>query len=101
MIGQDPSAFALNKYVVVRTTNAGVHTGILVGRLGQEVLLEQSRRIWNWQGANTISEIALHGIAKSSKVAEQVDAVWLAGAIEIHPCTAKAEKILRGLKWAE
>lgn len=34
------------KYVVVRTTGAGVHAGELVSRKGTEVTLAHARRIW-------------------------------------------------------
>ena len=62
-------------YVVIRTYSAGVHVGELVDRRGQEVDLANSRRIWRWNGANTLNEIANHGVdANNSKISEPVSA---------------------------
>jgi hypothetical protein len=57
--------------VLIRTYSAGVHYGTLVeterGAGGTHVVLENSRRIWKWSGANSLSELATIG---SSNVAE-------------------------------
>lgn len=87
-------------YVVVRTASAGVHVGVLGDRTGEEVVLREARRIWYWKGANTLHEIALHGINKNgSKVSEATGQIILRGWIEILPCTEEAEKSLRGAAW--
>jgi hypothetical protein len=89
----------VGKYCVVRTCTAGVHVGVVKSRRGTETVLTDAKRIWNWQGANTLSEISLDGIATSSKVSEPVDSIFLTQATEFIPCTPKAEKILRNQKW--
>lgn len=87
-------------YVVVRTYSAGVHVGELADRRAKEVDLINARRIWRWNGANTLHEIANHGVdAKSSKVSEPVEGITLTEAIEIITCTAEGEKALREAKW--
>lgn len=87
-------------YVVVRTYSAGVHVGELVDRRGKEVDLANARRIWRWNGANTLNEIANKGVDQgSSKVSELATQVTLTEAIEILTCTAEAEKNLREAKW--
>lgn len=89
-----------SQYVVVRTYSAGVHVGVLAARNGQEVTLKDARRIWRWYGANTLHEIALHGIdIENSRVSEPVAEITLMQAIEIIPATAEAEKNLRSAKW--
>lgn len=50
------------KYVIVRCRNAGVHAGELVSdtKTGGTILLN-SRRIWYWSGAASLSELAVYG----------------------------------------
>ena len=85
---------AVGKYCVVRTYSAGVHAGTLQAANGTAVTLTGSRRILNWTGALSCSEIAVSGIA-SGKVAVAVPTQYLTEAIEIIPATAEAEKCLR------
>lgn len=88
--------------VIVRTINAGVFFGELVIRDGDEVVLDGSRRIWRWFGANTCSEIATQGLdIEQSKIAGPVDGHRIKGWIEILPCTEAAESKLRAAKWAK
>ena len=78
MINQD------GKRVLVRANSAGAHYGTLVHRDGQEVHLTDARRIWNWNGALSLSEIAAKGVdLKNSKISERVDEIVLPTAIEI------------------
>lgn len=84
--------------VIVRTYSAGVHFGYLVKREGKEVVLERSRRIWYWRGANTLSEIALHGVGSGSKIAEPVS-ITLTEAIEVIECAPAGVKSLEAAKW--
>lgn len=87
-------------YVVVRTNSAGVHVGILGLTAGEEVTLTEARRVWYWEGANTLHEMALHGVAaKTSKVSETVPTITLRGWIEIIPCSEEAERSLRTVAW--
>ena len=90
----------LTQYVVVRTYSAGVHVGELVRRDGREVELSSARRIWSWRGANTLHEIALHGVGAGSRVSEPVPSITLLEAIEIIACTEDGESSLRAARWA-
>jgi hypothetical protein len=85
--------------VIVRTYSAGVHFGTLVEKNGEEVTLADARRIWNWQGRNTLNEIALHGVGKKSRVSEPVPRIELLQAIEIIDCTSEAVENLEAAKW--
>lgn len=55
----------MNEQVIIRTYSAGVHYGKLVeterNAGGTHVVLENSRRIWQWSGANSLSELATIG----------------------------------------
>jgi hypothetical protein len=88
-------------YVIVRTYSAGVHAGTLVSRTGKEVTLENARRVWFWKGANTLHEIALHGVGTGSKISEPVESITLTEAIEVITATADAEKNLSAAVWSK
>ena len=53
----------IGKYCVFRTTYSGVHVGILkkLSLKEESALVENSRRIWYWEGAFTLSEISRKG----------------------------------------
>lgn len=86
-------------YVVVRTYSAGVHVGVLGPKAGEEVTLTEARRVWYWEGANTLHEMALRGVSKASKVSEAVPTITLRGWIELIPCSEEAERSLRTVAW--
>ncbi len=96
-----PAAKCCGEYVVVRTYSAGVHVGELASRNGREVVLRNARRIWKWEGANTLNEIANKGVGTGSKVSEPVSEITLTEAIEIIPATDAAAANLRAAKWAK
>lgn len=79
-----------NKLVLIRTQTAGVHFGTLQSRKGQEVHLTRARRLWSWQGALSLSEVAMNGVTiSSSKISVPVDEIILTQAVEIIPLNAK------------
>ena len=78
------------KPVIVRTYSAGVHYGYLEKREGKEVHLVKSRRLWYWEGANTLSEVATAGVAKKGCKLGAPISVVLTEAIEIIDCSAEA-----------
>lgn len=86
--------------VLVRTYSAGVHFGDLVRREGREVELANARRIWHWEGANTLNEIATAGVGKGSRVSVPVPSVILTEAIEIIECSAAGAAALEDARWA-
>jgi len=85
------------KYVIVRGDRSGIFAGILKERNGREVSLTNCRRLWYWDGAASISQLAIDGVSKqrNCKFTKTVDEILLLDAIEIIPCTEKAEKIIR------
>jgi hypothetical protein len=80
-------------YVIVRTYSAGVFAGYLYSREGQVVTLKQARRLYYWEGAASLSQMAQSGTSKpnSCKFPEAVSEVCLLQAIEILTVTAKAQ----------
>ena len=81
-------------YCVVRTHSAGVFAGYLQARCGKEVRLLQARRLWYWDGAASLSEMAMRGVSRpeNCKFPCPVAEVILTEAVEIIPCTAKAQE---------
>jgi len=87
------------KYVIVRTYSAGVFAGELESRNGQEVVLRNARRIWYWDGAASLSQLAMEGTSKpeNCKFPCEVDRVELLQAIEILDVTTKARESIKGV----
>lgn len=72
-------------YVLVRTYSAGVFVGYLKSSQGQEVELLNARRLWYWDGAASLSQLAMKGVSKpeNCKFPCEVSEVKLLNAIEI------------------
>ena len=87
------------KYVIVRTHSAGVYAGYLESRNGQEVVMRNARRIWYWDGAASLSQLAMSGTTKpgNCKFPVAVERVELLNAIEIIDCTEAAKKSIEGV----
>ncbi len=54
----------IGDYVIVRTQSAGVFAGVLRAKAGKEVTLTNARRLWYWDGAASLSELAISGTKK-------------------------------------
>ena len=88
------------KYCIVRTYSAGVFAGYIESRKGQEVVMCNARRIFYWDGAASLSQLAMSGTSKpqNCKFPEAVNRVELLQAIEILDCTETAKKSIEGVK---
>jgi len=82
----------IGKYCMVRSRDAGVFAGTIKSRKKDEVLLTNARRIWYWDGAASLSQLATDGTSnpKNCKFPVAVDQVLLLGVIEIIPITDAA-----------
>jgi hypothetical protein len=92
---------AIGKYCIVRCRLTGVHAGTVDSMDSNILVLKDSRRLWQWNSAFTLSECAMKGInASNSKIACLVDIVIipLVDIGEIIPCTSQAEKSIREAK---
>jgi len=85
-------------YVLVRTYSAGVFAGYLDKRVGKEAKLLSARRIWYWDGANSLSQLAVDGTNKpeNCKFAVPVD-VELTEVIEVLTVSKKAQDSILGV----
>lgn len=90
----------IGKYVIVRGSASGVFAGILAARDGREVQLTDCRRIWRWDGAASISQLAVDGTSKPDgcKFPAPVAEIAILDAIEIIPCTEKAEASIKAVR---
>lgn len=72
-------------FVIVRSDLAGVHVGFLKKREGREVTLVKSHRLWQWGGANTLSEVAVQGasISKDTCLSKAVEEISILDVFEI------------------
>lgn len=88
------------EYKIVRTYSAGVFAGYIESREGKEVVMRNVRRIWYWDGACSLSELAVNGTCKPDecKFAIPVDRILLTEAIEILDVTEKAKESIEGVK---
>lgn len=85
--------------VIVRSYGAGVFFGFLLRREGQEVTLQNCRRVWSWKGAKTLSELANHGPGKGSNIAEVTARHDILEVIEIIGASAAAVKAFEAASW--
>ena len=95
--------FCIGKYVIIRTYTAGVWAGLLAKKSGNEVILNEARRMWQWCAATgiSLSAVAENGIDQNkSRIANPVPLVWLQ-AIEIIPLSDSAAISVFGAKNAE
>ena len=88
----EPVVKTIGSVVLIRSKNAGIHVGELISKTGSEVVLKNSRRLWYWDGANSISQIALSGVTKPEKCkfSVTVQRIIILGVCEIINCTKEA-----------
>lgn len=90
----------IGKKVIIRGDRSGVEFGTLIAHNGREVTLHNARRIWYWEGAATLSQLATDGTSKPSecKFTIVVERITILDAIEIIPCSEKAIKSIEGVQ---
>lgn len=92
------------KYFMVRTYSAGVFYGILDEKTrsadGKRGVVRNARRVYYWDGAATLSQLATDGTSKpeNCKFPVAVDSVELTEIIEVIPMTDKAVKSLNSVE---
>ena len=82
------------EYCIIRTYSAGVFAGYVARRDGKEALIKKARRLWSWQGAASLSQLAQEGTStpKQCKFPCEVDEITVTEVIEVLSCTEKAKK---------
>lgn len=87
------------KYIV-RGDRSGVFYGEIKERNGKEVTMTNVRRLWYWEGANSISQLTQCGTVrpKNCKFTVTVDEMLILDAIEIDKCSQEAIKSIEAVK---
>lgn len=89
----------LNKRVIIRANRAGVFYGTLQEKNGTEVTLTDCRRIWYWEGAASLSQLAAEGVTnpQNCKFTVYVSKIIILGVIEIIECSEQAIKSIESV----
>ena len=89
-----------NKYYIIRGNRSGVFFGQIADRNGEEVELRNVRKLWYWDGACAVEQLAVDGVTNPSdcKFTVVVPEMVVTDAIQILPCSDKAVKILGKVK---
>lgn len=94
----------IGKKVIIRADRAGVFFGTLEQKhetpAGVEVELKDSRRLWYWDGAASISQLATEGTKSPSrcKFTVTVPQHMVMQVIEIIPCSEEAVKSIESVR---
>ena len=86
----------IGQYCIVRCYGAGVHAGIVESVDGKNVILAEASRIWKWEGAFTLTNVAKNGVT-GGRIAGPLESIALTDAIEIIPATRKCRGSLEAL----
>lgn len=90
----------MEKYYIVRTDRAGVFFGRIKERNHNEITMINVRKLFYWDGACAVEEIAINGVARPNdcKFTIVIPEMTIADPIQIIPCTEKAVKSIMGVK---
>ena len=86
----------MNNYYIVRANEAGVYFGKIKERSHDEVTMTNVRKLWYWNGAAAVEQLAVDGVSnpKNCQFTVVIDEMIIANPIQIIPCTYKAYKSL-------
>ena len=90
----------IGKYVIVRADRAGVFFGKLKEKNGQEVTLQDVRKLHYWDGAAAVEEISLIGTKQPNKCrfTVTVSEMIIDGCTQVLPCTEEAIVAIKNVK---
>lgn len=93
--------YPIGKKVIVRSTSAGVFYATLsdYDPQARTAELKECRRIYYWEGACTLSQLAVEGVKnpEACKFTLYVPVMQVMEVIEILPCSDEAVKIIEGV----
>lgn len=89
----------MEQFYIIRGDRSGVFFGEIAERNGREVTIRNARRLWYWDGAASLSQLAVEGTSKprQCKFTVTVSSITILDAIEILPCTVKAKESIEGV----
>lgn len=88
------------KKVIVRANGAGVFFGELKEKNGTEVTMCNVRKLFYWDGAAAIEQLAVDGTLSpdNCKFTVWVDEMTIDNVLQVIPCTEKAIQSLTNVK---
>ncbi len=88
-----------NKFCIIRCNRAGVFFAKVRKLDGDVAELAESRRLWYWDGAASLSQLAMEGVKYpgNCKFTVTVPAMTVLGVIEVIPCTDEAVESIKGV----
>ena len=87
------------QYYIIRCDRAGVFFAKIAERRGAEADLVDCRRLWYWDGAASLSQLAMEGVTAphNCKFTMAVTSMTVLGVIEVIPCTDAAVRSINGV----
>lgn len=84
----------MDQYYIIRCNEAGVFFGHIKERRGSEADITDVRRIHYWDGAASLSQLAMEGVTNPSacRFTVTVPIMTVLNIIELIPCTDAAVK---------
>jgi len=88
------------KHVIIRANRAGVFAGYIESIEGSTVVMNDTRRLWYWDGAASLSQLAVEGVSKpgNCKFPIEIPRIKVFDVIEIIETTDKAMKSIKAVK---
>lgn len=88
-----------NQKYIIRCDRAGVFYAEIKERRGSEADLVNARRLWYWDGAASLSQLATEGVKapENCKFTVTVPSMTVLGVIEVIPCTKEAVESIEGV----
>lgn len=90
----------IGQYVLARCYGPGVHCGILKSfdPTTGIAFLTETRRLWEWDKAFSLTEVSLYGIGGSSKLPETTQEIMVTNVLELVPTTPQAAESIKNWK---
>ena len=84
---------------IVRCARAGVFFAEVASMDGSTAELKDARRIWYWEGAASLSQLATEGVTRprDCKFTVTVPAMTVLEVIEVIPCTPEAVRCIEAV----
>lgn len=88
-----------NQKYIIRCDRAGVFYAEIKERRGDEADLVNARRLWYWEGAASLSQLATEGVKapENCKFTVTVPSMTVLGVIEMIPCSKVAVLSIDGV----
>ena len=90
----------MSEMKIVRCNGSGVWAGEIETKTGDTAILKNAIRIWYWEGAASLSELAVAGTKRpeNCKFCVPVDEVEVFNVLEILSVTDEAEASIKGVE---